>query len=85
MFLSPLYLGYFSFLSLLDGRLIASRVGGEHLVTGATGQASKGSQRCVGCFGRWGRVAGLIISLPSLDLGGYAGPNLWDKTLRTKC
>lgn len=49
--LSPHNMGYFSFLSLLDGRLIASRVGGVHLVTGATGQASKGSQRFVGRFG----------------------------------
>ena len=43
---------YFGVLASLEGRLIVSRVGGAHLVTGATGQASQGSQRCVRRLGR---------------------------------
>jgi len=57
---------YYSFLVSLEGHLIISGVGGDHLVTGASGQASQGSQRCIRRFGKGGRVSGSFPSLPAL-------------------
>ena len=62
----------FSFLFFLEGRLIVSTVGGEHLVTGATGQVRKGRRYVLGISE--GKDELLVPSfLARFALGDYGG------------